>query len=285
MHYLMASIKSKMIGLRRLLRLWWNGIHLDGPYWGYLAAARWHFIPIISQARHYIGVNRAVAPVKLRLFGYKHPIWLRPATSDYAAYRQIFRDREYEKIEAMGNANFILDCGANIGLASVFFLNHFIGARVLAVEPDPENAALCRQNLEKYGSRASVVDGGVWSHATELVVVPSEFGAGNKWGVTVRPRHPLDVEYVAVKGFDISSLCQRAGEKQIDLLKIDIEGSEFEVFRKWPERWLDRVRNIVIELHGSDCSGAFFSALAPYEYELSHRGDLTYCFNLRRRLP
>jgi FkbM family methyltransferase len=272
---------QKVKGFCRLLHDWWTGICLDSPFWGYRSAVRWHFIPIVTQVRHYLGLNPLSNPVELRVSGCEHPIWLRPGTSDYSAYRQIFAEREYASVEVVSEASLILDCGANVGLASVYFLNHFVRARVVAVEPDSENAALCRRNLQKYGARAAVVEGGVWSHGTELVVIPSEFGAGNKWGISVRPRRPEDVGFAVVEAFDIPSLLQRAGAEQIDILKIDIERSELALFSS-PTDWLDRVRNLVIELHGDDCLHVFFRALEQYEYELLHRGDLTFCLKLRR---
>jgi hypothetical protein len=125
-----------------------------------------------------------------------------------------------------------------------------------------------------------VLQGGVWSDRSRLVVVPSEFGEGNKWGIQVRPYEDGDPEGAAVEGFDIPSLLDYAGADHIDILKVDIERSELPVFASSPDRWLGRVRNIVIELHGDDCSKAFKSALARYEYQLSHFGDLTYCLGV-----
>jgi hypothetical protein len=67
----------------------------------------------------------------------------------------------------------------------------------------------------------------------------------------------------------------------VDLLKVDIERSEIELFAKNTDSWLPRVKNICIELHGPDCEAAFFSALAPYDFEVSHSGELTICRDLR----
>jgi len=210
---------------------------------------------------------------------YEHPIWLRPWTSDYQVYRQIFVEQEYGDVEATTDVTFILDCGANVGLASVYFLNVFPHAKVLAVEPDQENVVVCRQNLEPYGSRASIIQGGVWSGCFPLAVVPSKFGPGNKWGVQVRPCQHGTVGCEVVKGYDILSLLNYAGVEHVDILKMDIEGSERPVFAS-PDRWLPRVRNLIIELHDDDCSQTVFSALERYKYRLSQRGDLTYFLDL-----
>src|SRR5690242_5339649 len=178
-------------GFLRLLVAWRAGVRVDGPLWGYLSAARWHLMPIINRLRPYLSLEPLNDPIEIRIRGCEHPIWLRPETSDYWAYRQIFLEREYAHIEPLHDARLVLDCGSNIGLASIYFLNHFAAAKVIAVEPDPENAALCRRNLQHYGARATVIEGAIWSHNTDLAVVPSSVGgSGNKWGISVRPRLP-----------------------------------------------------------------------------------------------
>jgi hypothetical protein len=70
------------------------------------------------------------------------------------------------------------------------------------------------------------------------------------------------------------------GAREIDLLKIDIERSELELFSRHTGDWLPRVRNLCIELHDTDCRDVFFSALSSYTYTLRTQGDLTICQNL-----
>jgi hypothetical protein len=61
----------------------------------------------------------------------------------------------------------------------------------------------------------------------------------------------------------------------IDILKIDIEGAEKEVFAARPA-WLARIKMIAIELHDSKnigCSRAFYTALDPYILSEYRRGE------------
>lgn len=259
-----------------------SGVRNDGPFFGHTDAFRWHTTPLLNQVRYYLGARPLSKPIDVRLHG-TFPVWLRPLTSDYSAYRQIFREREYANVDEAEQVEFVLDCGANVGLASIYFLQRFPRARVLAVEPDPENVAMCRRNLAPYGERAMVLQAGVWSHSTRLAVLQSPFGAAEKWGVRVRPFSIGDPAETSVDAYDIPALMAHAGVQKVDVLKIDIERSELEVFSSTHERWLPSVRNLVIELHGEDCARAFFRALEHYEYRLSHRGDLTYCLDLKPR--
>lgn len=280
-----AAVKvfaKKGLGLAKLFRNWHRGVKRDGSSFGYWNACKWHSVPLWNQICSYAGKKGRLRPVKVQLHG--KPVWLRPATSDYYIYQQVFRDKEYANIDRIGDAKFILDCGANIGLASIYLLNLFPSSRILAVEPDPENASLCRQNLLPYGTRAIVLQGGVWSHCGRLAVVTSEFGAAQKCGMQVRPIEPGDrTSEPGVEAFDIPSLLARGGVEEVDILKIDIERSELVVFSTSYEEWLPKVRNLLIELHDADCSKVVFSALNGFDYQLSERGDVTYCLNLRVR--
>jgi FkbM family methyltransferase len=276
----MNLLWKKTIAFLRLLKRVFLAVLHDGPCFGYREALRWHSVLFWDHVRSYAGLPRRGKPVSVRLAG--KPVWLRPWTSDYNAYQQVFREQEYAGVEGIGDLRIIIDCGANIGLASIYFLNRFPECTVLAVEPDPENVLICRHNLQPYGGRAKVVRGAVWSDRGRLTVIPSRFGLAEKWSMQVRPFQSGDPEQTAVDAFDVPSLmaCTQVG--QVDLLKIDIERSELVLFSSSTEQWLPRVRNLVIELHDEECSRAFFSALEPYDYRLLHRGDLTYCLNLSR---
>jgi hypothetical protein len=72
------------------------------------------------------------------------------------------------------------------------------------------------------------------------------------------------------------------GIDRVDLLKIDIEGSEAELFAH-NTGWLSRARNICIELHGGQCREIFFNALSGFDYELVEAGESTLCLNIRSR--
>jgi hypothetical protein len=113
-----------------------------------------------------------------------------------------------------------------------------------------------------------------------LALSRGTFGDGREWASEVR-EPPEQPGTEAVQGWDIPSLLRLTGKEQIDLLKVDIEGSEVNVFGPESSSWLHKVSNICIELHGPHCEEVFFHALRDFEYELSHSGELTVCSNLR----
>ena len=85
-----------------------------------------------------------------------------------------------------------------------------------------------------------------------------------------------------VQAWDIDSLLDEiAGEHPVDILKIDIEGSELALFAEHP-KWLQRVRNLCIELHGEECRISFDRAMMAYEYKRENWGELVMCHDIRR---
>ncbi len=199
-----------------------------------------------------------------------YPVELRLASTDAEVYGQVITDQEYAAIIDEG-ARTIVDCGANIGLTSAYFLSRLPEARVIAIEPFAANAELCRRNLARYGKRATVIEAAVWNQAARLVLDTAD---GSEWGVRVRPAGPQEAG--DIQAIDIPSL----GAGHIDILKIDIEGSEENLFSETEQDWLPRVANIAIELHGPAREKRFFDSLKNYRYELSHSGELTLCRNI-----
>lgn len=199
----------------------------------------------------------------LRIPGYAHPLFIRGGqSSDAVALYEVLVTQEYAIGAKLDCPAFIIDGGANVGMASVYFLNRYPAARVVAVEPDDTNLELCRMNLAPYGNRVTLIHGAIWKSAGRLAL---EAGR-QEWVSRVR-----DDQSGSVDALTMNSLIA-LGDGKVDLLKLDIEGSELEVFGPEAQEWLPIVRNIAIELHGDDRKERFFSALKGYRYDLSlHR--------------
>jgi FkbM family methyltransferase len=211
---------------------------------------------------------QALYPLFARLHG----------SSDIEVFNQIFLFDEYACLRSIPAVRWILDLGANAGYSSAWFLTCFPAARVIAVEPDPDNCDLCRRNLAPYGQRARLVSGAAWSTRSRLLLRRGAFADGREWATQVcaAANGAGDVE-----GYDLPGLLQMTGGEPIDLLKVDIERSELEIFGENCSMWLPAVRNICIELHGDDCREVFLRALRDFDYDPAVSGELTICRNLR----
>jgi len=222
---------------------------------------------------------------KGQLVGLRAPqvgtVFCRAHTSDLGVFRQIFIDREYRCLDDMREPGLIIDCGANVGYASAYFLARYPQARLIAVEPDAGNFAVLRSNLAAYSNRTTLIQSGVWSSETGLVMSEEPFADGREWSYTVRPNKPQEAP--TMHAVDIGGLLNRSGFDRISILKIDIEGSEREVFRHNYEAWLGKVDRLVIELHGADCEATLAQALEGRAVEVSRCEELTVCSFMRRQ--
>jgi FkbM family methyltransferase len=206
------------------------------------------------------------------------PLVCRPETSDRDVFRQIFIEREYSCLDSISNVDLVIDCGANVGYSSAYFLTSFPKCKVICIEPDPLNFAVLQRNLAPYGERVKLLNAGVWSHSTGLKILTTPYRDGREWAVQVR--ECLPEEAPEMQGIDIGTLLYESGLNEVSILKMDIEGAEAVVFSSNYESWLPQVKNIVIELHDDSSFGKasdiVMNAVSAYKsFDVSSSGELT----------
>lgn len=91
-------------------------------------------------------------PVELHLPGLSHPVHVRPGTPDAGMFFQAVVREAFSRHHPAGPIRCIVDAGANVGDAAVWYLARYPAATLVAVEPDPDNVALLRQNLAPWGA-------------------------------------------------------------------------------------------------------------------------------------
>jgi hypothetical protein len=98
----------------------------------------------------------------------RFPVLCRLGTSDVRVFRRIFTERVFSYLDDLDEPKLILDCGANVGYASAYFLSRYPRTFVIAVEPDPKNFAQLVKNLEPYEGRYLGLCSALWSKKTAL---------------------------------------------------------------------------------------------------------------------
>lgn len=227
--------------------------------------------------------------------GFAAPFVIRPHQSDRFTFRHVVLGRGYELPYAV-EPKVIVDAGANIGLASVWFANRYPNARILALEPDPENHRLLCANVAAHPNVTPLLmalsdrdgpvvlrDPGLGPDAYRIDHPPTRPGHPAPTGDVGTPVGTVDTAGT-VEGLSLVSLLDRFGVAEVDVLKLDIEGSEVEVFASAQE-WAPRVDVIAVELHDRfrpGCSRAFYDAIdGRYGHEV-FRGEDTF---VRRTAP
>lgn len=132
----------------------------------------------------------------------------------------------------------IYDCGANVGLVSLYMKSKFPDARVKAFEPDPAVFSCLKRNIDSNGVKnVELYQSAVWTHNDGI-----EFALEGADGGSVY----FEGKKSKVNSVRLADLL--AAETSVDLLKLDIEGAENDVLPDI-EPQLKKVKNLFLEYH------------------------------------
>lgn len=183
--------------------------------------------------------------------------FFRPGSrGDRGVVRQVFSQKDYDlspfpqsessdrflkQVVAEGSP-LIIDAGANIGASTMYFLQAFPGATVIAIEPHPENFQLLRMNTEHVNG-VLLFEGGIDRNGNTLKISNPE---AEDWGfrteITSRKASDstssLEKSIQGISPEQILSMREISGSVPF-LAKFDIEGAEADLFSP-PLDWLDK---------------------------------------------
>jgi FkbM family methyltransferase len=197
-------------------------------------------------------------------------VMLRLGTTDVAAFEHVFVDNEYG-FSLAHEPSIIIDAGANVGMSAVYFSERFHAAKIIAIEPELDNFNVLKRNSELF-PRIIPVHAALWNRDGVVSIMRQE--ESGSWGTRVNA--VKDPSRAQVRSLKLSTLLEEYNIKQVDLLKIDVEGAECEILEDAPV-WVERVRVICAELHDRfrpGCSKAFEIATAGFPTRW-RRGELS----------
>jgi FkbM family methyltransferase len=201
--------------------------------------------------------------------GSNHPVYLRIDTSDFCAYRDvlIFRSKSYDPGIPDFSPNTIVDAGAHIGMSSILFALKYPTARIIAIEPEPSNFAALIRNTASY-KMITPIQAALWRDDGVVSLGASNAHPKGAFQIVERGRQ-------RVRAMTVGTVMRETGIDSIDLLKVDIEGAEIEVFESCP--WMRNVRVIAIELHDRvrpECTSAVKNAAR--DLRCDQQGEVTF---------
>jgi len=194
---------------------------------------------------------------------------IRKKTSDWEVFKAVFVRGEFN-LPVKIKPGLIIDAGAYTGFSTLYFANKYPNAKIIAVEPEKSNFDILVKHTNNFKNIIRL-KAGLWSSRALLKIVDK---GTDKWS--------FEVDEVAegnkfdIHGVTIGDLLEMSGCEKIDILKIDIEGSEKELFSNNYESWLPKVNIIVIELHDfmtQGCSSAFYSAIKKQDWHEYTKGE------------
>lgn len=196
----------------------------------------------------------------MTIAGYPAPFYTRKELVDHLVVSNVLIDDEYAPIlNYVHQPKVIIDAGAHIGCGAVFFANRFPDAKIFAIEPSSDNYFYLRKNAESY-SNIHCIQAALWCRNEEVTI---ENPTAESWGFNFKSSNGFEDE--KIPGITISALCKRYEIESIDILKIDIEGAERELFSEEKVSWLSKVKTIAIETHDRFLPGCRFSVLRALE--------------------
>ena len=186
---------------------------------------------------------------------------------------ELFLDEVY-RFKSDKKEPLILDCGSNIGLSTIYFKRLFPSAKITAFEADASICELMKKNMSSFNlADVEVVNKAIWIENTMLNFSASGNLGGslthNKLGQEVSENNSLPVS--AIRLYDLL-------DKEIDFLKIDIEGAEIEVLKDCEDR-LKNVVNIFVEYHSNPNDKQELDAVLSILTNAGFRYDIKEAWN------
>lgn len=187
-------------------------------------------------------------------------------------------NQTYEATLARGGTPVIVDCGANIGLATVWYATRYPRATIYAVEPDSRNFNLLQQNTRVFGPRVVPLQGGIWNRSCHLRITNPKAGS-----TAFQVEETDQAGEGTLRAYTVQEIFQMAGPQAVPLVvKVDIEGAQKQLFSDHTE-WVARVPLIAIELDDwlmpwEGTSRPLFACLSHYPFDYLMQGETLFCF-------
>lgn len=209
---------------------------------------------------------------------------LKRNSSDSMVFKQIIVHEEYKQIIDILKKNIpedgiMVDLGANIGLTTLYVKSFFPEIDVYALEPEFNNFKRLEKNINlNCLNNVTLLNKGIWSRTTKLKADYS-FGDRLDWAFRL-----VESDQNADQNIDVicmSELIENYSIRNIDFLKIDIEGAEKDLFKEGHNiDWLSKVKIIAIEIHDElDVRYKIEKILVKYNFKLQYSGELTIGVN------
>jgi FkbM family methyltransferase len=206
-----------------------------------------------------------------------YPIKFQVPESLYQVFKEIFMEDFYEAdalIKKLPDNPLVIDIGANAGFFNVLLFSKLKTARVFAYEPLPSNIRLFKKTIQQNESLKNIqlsqmaVTGStkdsieLFTEDTEdNTVVSSVFAGFNK----------LNQKAITVPAQSLASIIEQNNLEKIDLLKLDCEGSEYDIIYNTDAPVLKKVNMMVIEVHEIDGNRNNLKSFNEYLQSLGYK--------------
>lgn len=218
----------------------------------------------------------------------KMKVFLRKSPSrDFTFFRQIIEKQLFkpvcELIENHTNPSTIrriIDAGAGIGFSSLYFNQKFPEAEVICLEPIGEIYAQLLKNLSiNPNERLIPLQIAIWNNDKDLEIIKGKY-LDLEQPFTLRET----LQPTGVKGLTIETLLKQRNWDTLDLLKLDIEGSEMPIFddNTSANLLLEKIRFVVMNIYDEfGIRHRIYKVFEENGFRLTEKGRLLIGVNTR----
>jgi FkbM family methyltransferase len=271
---------------RHLIRLW-KSIRTSGMLNGSVAFYYYAYYRIFQhkkQSRRKVFIGEV-----------RRPVWIRPGLSDWIVMERIFMDAEYDPISrdhddrmnsmqqniiASGGVPLIVDCGANIGLSSIWLAERFPDALIISIEPEESNFEILEMNAKNFPNIVPVH--AAISSRSSFVRLYNSGDAPWAWRTE-------ELDNGGLATVTMQQICNLYKDHTLMVVKIDIEGFEVNVLND-NVAWIDRLPLLIFEMHDwmipwSGSGHSFFSSLSRDKRDYLIHGENVFAYSHRALQP
>lgn len=157
---------------------------------------------------------------------------------------EIYYSKIYNLEFNLNEGDIVVDIGANIGVFSIYAARKV--GKVLSFEPCLENFEDLKENIELNNAKnIFLYNKGIYSKKGKLKLYLTEEMTGH----SINKQDSFSGEIEDIEVITLSDIFKDYDIEKIDFLKIDCEGSEYEVLLTTPKKCFERINRIAMELH------------------------------------
>jgi FkbM family methyltransferase len=210
----------------------------------------------------------AETTVSIKSSDLAHPFYIRLGTTDFGEFCHTVVRRAYRKSLPLHPIKLIIDAGAYIGDSTCWYASQCPDAIIVALEPDPNNFLALTRNVAPYGSRVRAQQSALWHENQQLKIVDGGGGSG------MSVRELCAGETPDCLGVSLQTLIGQLSPGGVDIVKLDVEGEEVNLFAVEFDDWIEKAHTIVVDIHSPIAAEKVLQAAARWGRECERYREL-----------
>jgi FkbM family methyltransferase len=174
-------------------------------------------------------------------------IMLRSDSTDLMAFTHVWLIGEYSKHDfQIKKKDTVIDVGAHIGLFSLYASQHCTKGQIYAFEPMKENYEVLKSNIQINNfSNIKAENYAISKSTSKIILYQNNDDSGHS--KFIKTNNPIEVNSKSLNDFFNEEKIEKC-----DLLKLDCEGSEYEIIEGLKDENFKKIEKMIIEYHLAD---------------------------------